>query len=82
MSTGAQHVQLLLESLAWVLPAGVLLAAGAAALIARGSGEDPAALVALATSDVVPGLLGAVLGCQAAVARTREEHLFRYFRRR
>ena len=78
----AQHVQLLLESLASVFPAGVLVAAAAAAQITLGSGADPGALVAVAVSATVPGLLGAVLGCQAAVALTREAHLFRYFRLR
>ena len=78
----AQHVQLLLESLAWVLPAGVLLTAGATVQIALGSGVEPGALVAAAASAALPGLLGALLGCQAGVATTREAHLFRYFRQR
>lgn len=78
----AQHLLLALESLAWVLPAAVLVAATASVLIGLGSGEDPAALVRVAAHVAAPGLASALLGAQAATALTRESHLFRYFRER
>jgi hypothetical protein len=78
----AQHLLLALESLAWVLPAAVVVAAAASALIALGSGEDPAALVRVAAHVAAPGLTSALIGAQTATALTRETHLFRYFRER
>ncbi|HEY0215655.1 MAG TPA: hypothetical protein VGC57_04615 [Cellulomonas sp.] len=77
-----QHAQLLVEQLAWVVPAAVVVAALAAVLVGAGSGQDPAALAWTAVHTAVPGLVGALLGGQAATALTREEHLFRYFRTR
>jgi hypothetical protein len=78
----AQHLLVLLECFAWVLPAALLIAGSSAVLVVLGTGEDPAALALVAAHVAVPGLLGALLGAQAATAITREEHLFRYFRTR
>ncbi|MBD3780216.1 hypothetical protein [Cellulomonas sp. ES6] len=78
----AQHLLLLLEGLASVLPAGVLVAAAVAVQVVTGTGEDPAALVRTAVHVAAPGLAAALLGAQVAAALTRESHLFRYFRTR
>ncbi|ADG73020.1 conserved hypothetical protein [Cellulomonas flavigena DSM 20109] len=78
----AQHAQVLVESSVWVLAGGVLAGAAAAATIARAGGHDDGALVLAAAHVVVPGLLGALLGPQLAVAVTQESHLFRYFKSR
>lgn len=77
-----QHLQVLAEATALVIPASLILGAIAAILIRTGGGEDPAALVRVAVYVVAPGLATTVLGTQAAVALIREEHLFRYFRTR
>jgi len=78
----AQHVLLLLEGLAVVLPAAVLVGAATAVQIATGSGDDPGALARTAVHVAAPGLAAALLGAQVATAVTREAHLFRYFRTR
>lgn len=82
VTANAQHLVLLLEGLATAVPAAGLVAAAVAVQIATGSGEDPAALVRTAVHVAAPGLVAALLGAQIATARTRESHLFRYFRTR
>lgn len=77
-----QHLQVLAETMAVLIPVSLILTALAAVLIRTGSGEDPAALVRVAVYVAAPGLATMVLGTQTAVALIREEHLFRYFRTR
>jgi hypothetical protein len=79
---GQQHGLVLAETLVWVGCAALLVAATTLLVVRLGSGEDDAALRAVAVHVALPGLAGALLGGQAAVALTREAHLFRYFRTR
>lgn len=77
-----QSLQVLLESLCWVLSAGVLVAGLAAVLVGTGSPEDPGALVRVALHAGLPGLVAALLGGQLALCTVRERQLFRYFKER
>lgn len=82
VSARHQHLQLLFESLCWVLPGGLIIAAVSAVLTASAQPEHQATLWGIAAHTTVPGLLMALLGVQCGVFSIREHDLYRYFTHR
>jgi hypothetical protein len=74
--------QHLIEASAWTGAATVVALAGTAYAAALGNPDPAGEVWLIGARSVAAGAIGVLLGTLAAVAATRERHLFRYFKNR
>jgi hypothetical protein len=71
-----------IETMSWVVPALCACTAAAAVFGATGNPEDATTTLVSGLRIPFAALAGATAGTAAALALTREKHLFRYFKDR